>query len=331
MILVTGVSGHVGSSLVRLLLEQQEEVRAMVRADQRSIQGLSVQPMTADLCHPDTLTPLLEGIDLVYHCAAHIAVGADAGQCQKVNVEGTRNLIEACKRAGTRRLMYFSSIHAMDPDPVDEILDETRALVGPHGTAPYDCSKAAAETLALEAQNQGLETVVIAPTGVLGPHDFKPSRMGRVLQAMSEHRFPALLDSGFDWVDARDVCKAAIAAAAAAPSGSKYVISGGWASMKELAATVETACGTPPPSWFLPIWSARMGVPFATLWSWLTRTEPSLSNASLNILAHQARQVSQERALQDLGHRPRPLVETVTDSLRWAKQAGMIDIEIKDA
>ena len=74
-----------------------------------------------------------------------------------------------------------------------------------------------------------------------------------------------------------------------------------------------------------------MGVPFAALWGWLTRTEPSLSNASLNILAHQARQVSQERALKDLGHQPRPLLETVTDSLRWANQAGMIDTEIKDA
>ena len=303
----------------------------MVREDQRSIEGLSVQPMTADLLHPNTLGPLLDGIDLVYHCAAHIAVGADSGQCQRVNVEGTRNLIEACKSAGTRRLVYFSSIHAMDPDPVDEVLDETRALVGLHGAPPYDRSKATAETLALEARNHGLEIVVIAPTGVLGPYDFKPSRMGRVLQAMAERRFPALLDSGFDWVDARDVCQAAIAAATHAPSGSKYVISGGWASMKQVAGAVESACGATPPSLSLPIWSARMGVPFAALWGWMTRTEPSLSNASLNILAHQARQVSQERALLDLGHRPRPLVETVADSLIWAKQAGIIHIEIRDA
>ena len=74
-----------------------------------------------------------------------------------------------------------------------------------------------------------------------------------------------------------------------------------------------------------------MGVPFATLWGWLTRTEPSLSHASLNILAHQARQVSQARALQELGHRPRPLQKTVTDSLRWANQNGIIDIELKHA
>jgi len=331
MILVTGASGHVGSNLVRTLLEQKETVRAMVREDHRSLDGLSVEMMQADLRYPETLDPLLSDVEVVYHCAAHIAVGSDGGRCQKINVEGTANLLEACKNAGTRRLIYFSSIHGMSPDPVDEVLDENRALVSLENAPPYDRSKAAAETLALEAAAHGLEVVIIAPTGVLGPHDFKPSRMGRVLQAMSERRFPALLDSGFDWVDARDVGKAAIAAAHNAPSGSKYVISGGWASMKQLAATVEAACGAPSPSWFLPIWAARMGVPFAAFWSLLTRNEPSLSNASLNILSHQARQVSQEKAQRELGHNPRPLLETVTDSLRWANEVGVIDIELTNA
>ena len=136
-VLVTGASGLAGASLVRALLAQGREVRAMVHADRRALAGLDVEPFAADVRDPASLERAMAGVDVVYHLAATVSVAADAGPAiEAVNVAGTRNVVAACLRGKVRRLVHFSSIEALRQDPLDQPVDETRARIDSEGDAP---------------------------------------------------------------------------------------------------------------------------------------------------------------------------------------------------
>jgi dihydroflavonol-4-reductase len=128
-VVVTGAAGHIGGNLVRMLLADGRKVRAMLREDERAVAGLDVERVRGDLFEPETLRRAFDGADVVYHLAARITiVGALGGLVERTNVEGPRNVARACRDAGVRRLVHFSSIHAFVQPPVGEPLDETRPL-----------------------------------------------------------------------------------------------------------------------------------------------------------------------------------------------------------
>ena len=120
-----------------------------------------------------------DGADVVYHLAAHISISrGEWPLLESVNVTGTRNVVEACLRRGVRRLVYFRSIHAINQMSSNSQLDESCLLVGPEYFRSYDLSKAMAEKEVLQGIEKGLDAVIISPTAMIGPHDFRPSHFG---------------------------------------------------------------------------------------------------------------------------------------------------------
>ncbi len=323
MIAVTGGSGHVGANLVRQLLARGEKVRALVCDDARGLAGLAVEKVRGDLADRAALRRLLEGCDLLYHLAAKIAIGGESWDfVAATNVEGVRNVTAAAREAGVRRMVHFSSIHAIEPRPLDGTVDETRPLRDGLRGPRYDRSKAAGERVLRDAIDRGLDAVVVCPTAVLGPHDFKPSRMGRVLLALRGRRLPGLVDGGFNWVDARDVAAGAITAAERGKTGERFLLSGEWRSMTELAATVEEVTRARPPRFVSPMWLARVGAPFA-LWTAQALGQPVLfSPAALNAL-REHRYISHDKATRLLDYHPRPLRDTVADTFAWFDASGV--------
>jgi dihydroflavonol-4-reductase len=323
-VLVTGASGHVGANLVRDLLARGERVRALVHRDDRALTGLPVEAVRGDVRDPACLRPAMAGAEVVYHLAAVISIDGDrGGLVPAVNVEGVRNVAEAALAAGVRRMVHVSSIHAFMQEPLDQPLDEQRAPVAvPHYPA-YDRSKAAGEAALRTVIARGLDAVIINPTGIIGPHDFAPSRMGRWFLAIAARRLPALVDGGFDWVDVRDVSAAAIAAAAHGRRGANYLIAGHWLSLRELAQLGAEVTGVREPLFDSPMWLARVGAPFAVAYGRLTGREPLFTSEALHALRAN-RQIVRERALLELGHAPRPLHQTVADLHRWFAAAGML-------
>jgi dihydroflavonol-4-reductase len=139
---------------------------------------------------------------------------------------------------------------------------------------------------------------------------------------MAQGRLPALVDGGFNWVDARDVVKGAICAEEHAPTGAKYLLSGHWASMCDLAGMVEEISGVPSPKLVCPLWLAPVGTPFAAYAS-ITRTRPLYTRASLMAMRSN-RHMSHEKAARDLGYNPRPLLDTIRDTLHWFTENGYL-------
>ncbi len=323
MVVVTGASGHLGANLVRALVAQGRKVRALVRKDCRALENLPVECVPGDLNDPVSLRRAFEGAEVVYHSAAHISLRWDDWPVlEAANVRGVQNVVEACRACGVRRLIHFSSIHALVQTPLDQPLDEDRPLVLDGRAPSYDRSKGLGEHIVRRAIADGLDAVILNPTAIIGPFDYKPSHFGEALLLLARGKMPALIDAGFDWVDARDVAWAALQAEARAPAGARYLISGKWAPVQELAALVERFTGRRAPRLVVSLGLARLGLPLASL---LTPGggRPLYTPVTLHALRAN-RQVSHARAARDLDYQPRPIAETILDTLKWFKEVGYL-------
>lgn len=321
---VTGASGHVGINLIRTLLARGTAVRAFTHLHDRGLSNLDIELVTGDVCDPDSLIKALQGADVVYHLAAHISLlMSDWTRCEKINVEGTRNVIKACFHNKIKRLVHFSSIHALQSEPHSTPVDESRPFVDSPRCPPYDRSKAEGEKIVRRAVESGLNAVIINPTGIIGPYDYYPSHFGEALIQFASAKIPLLIGGGFDWVDARDVAEAAIRAQEHAPAGSNYLISGHWLSVKETAELTAEIMGIKAPSLVCPIAVARIGAPFVTAFSQATGKRPLFTTASLKALASN-RSISHAKATRELGYQPRPIRETFADTLQWFKENGYL-------
>lgn len=321
---VTGATGHVGNNLIRLLCEQGRSVRALVHIRRQETDIAGVEIAKADICDQESLCRVFDGAEVVYHLAAIISLSMDDWHSlEEVNIKGTRNVVEACIRCGVRRLVYFSTIHTMVQEPMNMTLDEYRPLLVSRCCPPYDRSKADAEREVLKGIKRGLDAVIINPTGIIGPYDYEPSYFGSALLMMAKNKLPALVNGGFDWVDVRDVVEGAVNAEKLAMAGTKYILSGHWVSMADLAALVSEVTGTSIPRLVFPMWIARLGIPVVALYDRLSGRRPFYTEVALQALASN-RNISHERATHDLGYRPRPFQYTVADTLRWFRETGYL-------
>ena len=323
-VVITGASGHVGANLVRALIDKDRPTRCLVHVHCQALGGLDTEIVQGDMRDPDSLCRAFEGADVVYHLAACISLSmSDWPVLESVNVLGTRNVVEACLRTGVRRLVHFSSIHAMVQEPFFTPVDELRPLAEYRHYPPYDRSKAAAEREVRCGIEKGLDAVIINPTAIIGPHDYQPSYFGEALLSLAQHRLPALVTGGFDWVDVRDVVEGAMRAEKQAPAGAKYLLSGHWVSMCDIAAMVAEITGVSATRFTFPLWMAHLGVPIVNIMSRLNGKRPLYTSVSLRALKSN-RHISHEKAARELGYRPRPFRETLVDTLRWFEENGQL-------
>jgi len=322
---VTGAAGHVGATLVRALLVRGDQVRVLVHTDTRGVAGLPVEHCYGNVTDPAAVLRLVQGAQRVYHLAAKVSIDPrERAELHRVNVGGTQCVVGACRAAGVARLVHVSSIHALASHPRHEPVTEERALAYGRRLPGYDASKVAAERVVQEAVAAGLDAVVLNPTAILGPHDFRPSHLGEVLLDLYHQRLPGLVAGGFDWVDVRDVVAGILAAADQAATGSRYLLGGQRATVAELARLVEQVTGRRAPRLVAPMWLARAVAPGAECAARLIGLRPLFTPESLNALRNHL-DISSARARQELGYAPRKLEATVRDTFDWFREAGMLE------
>lgn len=322
--LVTGATGHVGPNLVRALIQEGRNVRALaIGPKEPALANLDVEYLEVDVRDEDRLNIAFLGAEVVYHLAALISVtGPQGGKVFDINVSGTRNVVQAALKAGVRRLVYFGSIHAFQQEPLDEPLDETRALVGENGFA-YDRSKVLGQMEVLQAVRNGLDAVIVYPSAVLGPSDYTPSRVGRLLIELFQGQQPASVEGGCDWVDVRDVVLGAIAAEEWGRTGECYILSGQYKSLADLLEMASQVSGAAGPTFAWPQWVARLGIPFAWTVSHLAHSEQFLTSDALSVLRANSH-IVHDKATRELGYRVRPLETTLRDTYAWFLEQGYI-------
>jgi dihydroflavonol-4-reductase len=285
-VIVTGAAGHVGANLVRALVARGQRVRALIHRDQRALEGLDVDFAMADLCDLDSLIGAFKGAELVYHAAAYISLLEDEWpRLEAVNILGTRNVVEACLQCGVPRLIHFSSIETLLGEPSSEPVDESRiAAMAPHHT-PYARSKVAAEREIRRGLACGLDAVILYPSAIIGPHDYRLGFPNSGLLAILKGRLWALVDGGFDWA--------------------------------------EEIVGIRAPRLVFPLWLARIGAPSAVALGRWNGGRPLYTPVALEPLGGNYH-IRHDRATHDLDYHPRPLKETIVDTWHWFENQGSL-------
>lgn len=321
MNLVTGATGHIGNVLVRLLLERGESVRAMIMPgeDITPLNDVQVQIVEADVLDYQSLLKAFEHVDVVYHLAGIISImpGKDH-MLQAVNVMGTRNVIQAARNCGVRRLVYTSSIHALRRVPEGILIDETVPFDVEHAISSYDSSKANASLEILDAVNHGMDAVIVCPTGVIGPFDFRRSEMGQLILDCVEQKPMLYVDGAYDFVDVRDVAEGLILAGEKGRCGESYILSGERISVPDIIKIVQEILGAHLLSLKIPFSLARLTANLTPLYYRLTHARPRFTSYSLATITSNS-YISHAKAGLELGYHPRPLRDSLRDTVGWFK------------
>jgi dihydroflavonol-4-reductase len=171
----------------------------------------------------------------------------------------------------------------------------------------------------LEGSKNGLDVVVIRPSSVIGPNDYKPSEMGKALIDFYYQKIPVLPQGGYDFVDVRDVADSIISAIEHGKNGQVYLLSGKYYSLKELAKLVQKVTGKKVPQVVIPYWLLKSILPLIKLYSKLSHAEPLFTIESIDALKNGHPNMDHSKAATQLGHHPRPLEETLRDFYEWQR------------
>jgi len=313
MDLVLGAAGHIGFNLVRALCSQGRKVRCALHEDRRAFESaaLDVERVNVDLFDRASLVSACDGVDIVYNAAGYISVYSSRQERQRlydVNVLGARNVAEACRACRVRRLVHFSSATALFGHRIEAALSGSN-LPG------YAQSKARGEHEVKVGIQKGLDAVILNPTAVIGPYDYRGSLPNRGLMLIASGRLPALVSGGVDWIDVRDVAAMATFAAEKGESGRNYILSGHWLSMKAMAGLVQAHTGVALPSVNCPLWMVRGFAVLAEHCCRLFGWQPLLSSGALEHLTS-GPWVFPDTAMRLPCH-VRPLQETIADTIAW--------------
>jgi dihydroflavonol-4-reductase len=319
MNLVTGATGHIGNVLVRWLRQRGEPVRALVLPgeDLTPLAGMEVDIVPGDVLKPESLKKAMEGVDTVFHLAGMISIMPGANPLvQRINVDGTRNIVEACRRQGVRRLVYTSSIHALGRPAHGVLIDESIPFDPEHAISSYDHAKAQASLEVLAAAKTDLDAVIACPTGVIGPWDFRRSEMGSIILDCVRGKDQYFVDGAYDFVDVRDVAAGLVQARDHGQRGETYILSGEQISVQRLLHTLWEITGGRFKRLHIPFSLAKMAAWFTPLYYRISNSRPRFTPYSLATLASNST-ISHAKASQVLGYAPRPMSQTLADTAHW--------------
>jgi dihydroflavonol-4-reductase len=319
MNLVTGATGHIGNVVVRELLIRGKKVRAFVLPgeDLTPLQGLDVEILKGNVLDPASLDEALKGVKTIYHLAGMISImPGEYEKMKQVNVVGTKNVIAAARKARVKRMVYTSSIHALRRIPEGGIVDERMDFDPDNRMGDYDRTKAEASLAVLQAATEGFNAVIVCPTGVIGPYDYKKSEMGTLLLEWTRRRPSVLIEGCYDFVDVRDVARGHVLAGEKGKRGEVYILSGERIRLTRLLELVHENTECRQPGFKIPISLARFVSRFTPAYYRATGGKPQFTPYSIETVLSNSH-FSNAKAVRELGYKARSLEHTISDTLRW--------------
>lgn len=322
--LITGASGHLGNTLIQKLLAQGERVRALVLENDGLARFLpdGAERVCGNVSDPDSLEEFFasDGDELiVIHCAGIVDITSGMKKkTYEVNVGGTKNIVDLCVKHQVKKLVYVSSVHALPVLPKGTPMAEIGQFAPRKVKGWYAKTKAEATAYVLEAASKGLDVSIVHPSGIIGPFDNGLSPMTELFLSLGECRLPAGVTGGYDFVDVRDVADGIISCCISGRKGECYILSGGYITVPEIIKTIAETIGVKAPG-IVPMALAKCAAPFFELAARIGKKRALFTPYSLYTLSSNAL-FSHSKAEKELGYRPRPFRETVTDTVAWLRQ-----------
>jgi dihydroflavonol-4-reductase len=324
--LVTGATGFVGSAVSRALVCAGWQVRALARvsSDRRNLDRLPVEIATGDLADSPSLDIALRGCDALFHVAADYRIWVPRPESlYRTNVEGTRNILEAARRAGVARCVYTSSVAAVglpaDGAPGREDTPVTLADMIGH----YKRSKFLAEQVARDFALSGMPLVIVNPSTPIGPGDVKPTPTGQMVVDAAAGRMPAYVDTGLSIVHVDDVAAGHLQAFERGRSGERYILGGENLTLHEILIEISRLTGASPPRLRLPHLVLLPVALASEAFARLTGRPPRVTLDNVR-MARKHMYFSSDKAVRELGYSWRPPAAAFADAIAWFREQGIL-------
>ena len=314
--LVTGATGFVGSHVARALAARGDDVRATVRATSRlePLDGLDVETVVADVTDRRAVRRALRGVTRVFHVAGTTNLRMSADDLFRINVQGTRTVLEECLRAGVERVVHTSSVAAVGPAPKGGAADERQVWRGGELGIPYVDSKHEAEVEALRIAARGLPVVVVCPAYVLGAGDTHRSST-EIVRRFMLRRIPAYVDGAINIVDVADVAAGHLLADELGVPGERYILGNRNYTWDRLFADLARLSGIEAPAVKLPVTAALALAEGLGRMPGPTPVTPVEIRSAANWWTYRS-----TKARRELGWSTRPHEETVEATVAWYRE-----------
>lgn len=318
--LVTGANGFVGAAVCRALCARDEPVRALVRAnsDTSNLEALPVSVVVGDLRDRASLERAAAGCQSVFHVAADYRLWVpDPDVMYRINVDGTRHLLDAALAAGVERIVYTSSVATITPHADGTPANEDSASAETDMIGDYKRSKFLAEECVRDfANTHSAPIVIVNPSTPLGPGDVKPTPTGRIVLDALRGRIPAYVDTGLNIVHVDDVAAGHLAAFDRGRVGRRYILGGEDVSLKAMLGIIAELAGRRPPRVRIPHALALAYARSAELAARLGGGEPAATVDGVR-MAMKKMYFSSHRAQAELGYSFRPAADTLASAVEW--------------
>ena len=326
---VTGATGFIGASIVRELIREGHQVRALVRpgANRKNIAGLPLEIWEGDLLTPDRLAAGIAGCDLLFHTAADYRLWTrNPAAMYAANVEGTRAVLQGALLAGVRRAVYTSSVGTLGNPGNGVPGDETTPVTFRDMVGDYKKSKFQAERVAEEFVPRGLPLVIVNPSTPVGILDIKPTPTGKIIVDILNRAMPAYLDTGLNLIDVEDCARGHLLAAEKGRVGEKYILGNQNLTLREIFQTLEVISGVPAPKVRLPYPPILLAAYVNEAFSRLTGVEPLIPLNGV-LMARKFMFFDSSKAIRELGLPQTPVAQALTKSRgvvsrQWVRKKG---------
>ena len=324
---VTGATGFLGSHVARKLLAQGAELRLLVRATSRTdnIEGLAAERVVGDLRDAESLKKGMAGCEFVFHVAADYRLWSlNRQELYDSNVDGTRNILQAARDAGVRRVIYTSSVATMGFGNNGRLTDESSPVSLSNMIGDYKRSKFMAERLVIEAGQAGQNVVMVNPTTPIGERDIKPTPTGRIVVDFLRRKFPAYVDTGLNLVDVVDCAEGHLLAMEKAVPGERYILGGENLTLKQILDKLAAITGLPSPKVKLPYAVAyATGVVDTLVSGTIRKREPRVTLDSVR-MGRKKMFVTSSKAERELGWNPKPVDDALRRAVEWFQANGYV-------
>ncbi len=328
-ILITGGAGFIGQHLVREVCRSSSgsssvAVLDLPGADRKALAGVDVEWLTGSITDPEFLRHAVSGRKQVYHLAADPNLWhPETDHFEKVNHQGTRNVLLACMEAGVERVVYTSTESIVRP--AEESKPQDRAETSSLGKmiGPYCRSKFLAEQAALAFAAKGLNVVIVNPTVPVGPGDVNQTPPGRLLTDFLNQRIGGYLPGTVNLVDVRDVAVGHVLAMEKGKAGERYLLSGENFTWEQAFGLFSELTGLPGPWLQVPYLVALAFAHTSEIWARYVTGKSPMATVTGVRLTCQPFVFDASRTTDALGWRPRPVRESLADAIRWCVAEGL--------